>query len=476
MMTKLPPNQWVKEKIGSWLSSLATNPSLTLFYLFLLTIPSQLGRHFWPPFSNINGLRVDYLSPTLYLSDIVIILLFIEMLPILVRNVPLWKVGIITCVLFLFGYISFTSLSPLNSLMGVIRLSEVGFMIFICARFLSMPTLISSLRLIISSSVVIIGLLAVWQFFNQSSVGGLWYWLGERSFTTVTPGVANASLEGTLLLRPYATFPHPNVLAGFMVIMSTYLLYFLPREKETKFKKWLTIIALVVGSTVTILTMSRTGMVVLAFVYAVWFIKKALSKKFLFGLGITSLIGAGVVLYQTGIYLRFTSLSFSDEAVTLREFLLSKAWILFNSHSITGVGLQNFLPALSLILPRTTPLLYFQPVHSVYFLLLSETGLIGSCLMFLFLLYLIWHICRSQNKLGKTVLLLSLLLLSLTDHYFYTLHQGQLLLAFSFGLLLSHTPPLFTRLEAKNLRKSPEARPPKKRLSHQPVKISRTGR
>jgi O-antigen ligase len=457
------------------LSSLANNPSLTLFYLFLLTIPSQLGRHFWPSFSNINGLRVDYLSPTLYLSDIVIFLLFIEMLPLVLRKVSYWKIGISTGILFLFGYLSFTSISPLNSLVGLLRLGEVVVMVFICVRFLRMPTM-SSVRLIMSSSVVIIGILALWQFVNQSSVGGLWYWVGERSFTTVTPGIANASLAGTLLLRPYATFPHPNVLAGFMVIMSTYLLYFLPQQKEMKFRKWLTIAALVVGGIVTILTMSRTGMSVLAFVYIVWFIKKALSKKILFGLGIMSLIGIAVVLFQTGIYLRFTSLSFSDEAVTLREFLLTKAWDLFSSHVVTGVGLQNFLPALSLILPPSTPLLYFQPVHSVYFLVLSETGLVGSCLTLFFLLYVIWHIIRSHNKLGKTVLLLSLLLLSLTDHYFYTLHQGQLLLAFSFGLLLAQTPPLFTRQEAKNFRKGTQARKVQPRLSRPPVKIPRTGK
>lgn len=466
----------MKEKIASWLLSLATNPTRTLFYLFLLSIPSQFGRHFWPSFSSINGLRVDYLSPTLYVSDIVIILLFIEMLPIILRTVSLWKLGIVSSFLLLFGYLSFTSLSPLNSLVGVVRLTEVVFISFVCARFLSKPSLTSSVRTVISFSIVVVSVLAIWQFINQSSVGGLWYYLGERSFTTLTPGIANASLQGTLMLRPYATFPHPNVLAGFLIVMSTYLLYFLPSAKEGRVKRVVSVTALLLAIVVTILTMSRTGMVVLAFVYGVWVIKQAFSRKILFGLLMASLVGIVGFLFQTGIYLRFTTLSFSDEAVTLREFLLTKAWQLFNSHMLVGVGIQNFLPAISLILPRTTPLMYFQPVHSVYFLVLSETGLLGSGVILLCLIYLVWHIISSQQKVGKLVLLFSVLLLSLTDHYFYTLHQGQLLLAFALGLIIARTPSLFTRQEAKILRKDTAGPKASKRLSHRPVKISRKGK
>ncbi len=466
----------MKEKTASWLLSLATNPTRTLFYLFLLSILSQFGRHFWPSFSSINGLRVDYLSPTLYLSDILIVLLFVEMLPVIIRTVPFWKLSIVSSVLFLFGYLSYASLSPLNSLVGVVRLSEVVFISFVCARFLSKPSLTASIRLVISFSILVMSVLAIWQFVNQSSVGGWWYYLGERSFTTLTPGIANASLQGTLILRPYATFPHPNVLAGFMIVMSIYLLYFLPPNKEEGLRKWLSSIAIFLGIIVTMLTMSRTGMVVLAVVYGIWIIKKAFSRKILFGLALASLVGIVGFLFQTGIYLRFTTLSFSDEAITLREFLLTKAWELFNSHMATGVGLQNFLPALALTLPRTTPLIYFQPVHSVYFLVLSETGLLGSCLMLLCFLYLTWCVISSQQKLGKLVLLFSLLLLSLTDHYFYTLHQGQLLLAFSLGLIVARTPVLFTGQEAKILRKPTVNKKSKKGLSRRPVKISRNGK
>ena len=44
-----------------------------LFYLLLLLIPTQLGYHFWPDFAFVNGIRVDYLAPTIYLTDLLIL-------------------------------------------------------------------------------------------------------------------------------------------------------------------------------------------------------------------------------------------------------------------------------------------------------------------------------------------------------------------------------------------------------------------
>ena len=52
-----------------------------LFYLLLLLLPTQLGKHFWPTFSYVLGTRVDYLSPTLYLTDIIILFITLFYLP-----------------------------------------------------------------------------------------------------------------------------------------------------------------------------------------------------------------------------------------------------------------------------------------------------------------------------------------------------------------------------------------------------------
>lgn len=56
-----------------------------LFYLFLFLIPSNLAKHWVQNWSYVNGILVDYLIPTLYMTDIIIILILIFWLVKLVR-------------------------------------------------------------------------------------------------------------------------------------------------------------------------------------------------------------------------------------------------------------------------------------------------------------------------------------------------------------------------------------------------------
>src|SRR5476651_2543095 len=75
MIKKLFQSQAERVKTEFW--SLNPNKlSLLFFYLLILFLPTQLGKHFWPNFSFVYGIRVDYLSPTIYISDILFVLLF----------------------------------------------------------------------------------------------------------------------------------------------------------------------------------------------------------------------------------------------------------------------------------------------------------------------------------------------------------------------------------------------------------------
>ena len=60
-------------------------------------------------------------------------------------------------------------------------------------------------------------LLAVFQYFLQRSVFGS-KWLGEIVLSPELPGVAKIAVDGEKIMRAYGTFPHPNILAGFLLI------------------------------------------------------------------------------------------------------------------------------------------------------------------------------------------------------------------------------------------------------------------
>ena len=44
-----------------------------LFQIFIFLLPTQLAYHFWPNWALVYGIRVDYLAPAVYLTDILVI-------------------------------------------------------------------------------------------------------------------------------------------------------------------------------------------------------------------------------------------------------------------------------------------------------------------------------------------------------------------------------------------------------------------
>ena len=62
--------------------------SKLLIWLIVFFLPSQLGLHFWPSFSRAAGIRLDYLSPTLYFVDLLLLVFVISTArPLLLQGV-----------------------------------------------------------------------------------------------------------------------------------------------------------------------------------------------------------------------------------------------------------------------------------------------------------------------------------------------------------------------------------------------------
>ncbi|MCG2691495.1 O-antigen ligase family protein, partial [Microgenomates group bacterium] len=91
-----------------------------------------------------------------------------------------------------------------------------------------------------------------------------------------------------------------------------------------------------------------------------------------------------------------------------------------------GVGLNNFTVTMEKYGYVTATTRFLQPVHNIYLLILSETGLIGLA-GFIYLLYKGRSLFIDKVQPCHLALLI-LLFLGLFDHYFFTLQQGLLLL------------------------------------------------
>lgn len=422
----------MKDETASWLSNLAKNFTLqkvqdSLFYFLILFLPTQFGKHFWPVWSYFVGLRIDYLSPTLYVTDIFVILLFLTTL--LKKELRINKKFLFTVLLLSLSV--FLSKNPFVGWYYLLKFLEMSYVVFFVAEALTKSKK-KFFRIVLSMGIVFESLLACAQFFLHRSLGGLLYFLGERTFTSDTPGIANASIHGILVLRPYGTFSHPNVLAGFL-LLGLIILWYCFAEKKNMREGYFLLMTTLIGSLGLMLTLSRTT-IILGIVIILFLLGSKLYKKILFLIPIGILV---LVLFPTLFY-RFAPNTFEESAVTRIELFLA-ALHMISQHPLFGVGLGNFIPSLS------SPTLY-QPVHNIFILWIAETGIVGGIISILFLfslgerLFIFWKnrtIQRRTSLFPLVILWFSIIVLGMFDHYFLTLQQGQLLLAFSLGVIFA---------------------------------------
>ena len=111
---------------------------------------------------------------------------------------------------------------------------------------------------------------------------------------------------------------------------------------------------------------------------------------------------------------------------------------MINRYPLTGVGLGNYLVRLPEFGQSLKTVRGLQPVHNIFLLIASETGLVGLVIC-LWLLLLTFIRLFTNKDPGLTcrwlrTSLLVIVFLGLVDHYWLTLQSSQLLLAVIFGL------------------------------------------
>lgn len=407
-----------------------------LFFLLFLVLPFQFGKHFWPFFAYVSGIRVDYLSPTIYLSDVLVVLLI--MVTGVKKRLTFSKKFLtifLTTILYL-AITIFFSQSPMNGWYDLVKLIEYVLFGWIIAASCKNVTPLLFITFFID--VFLESTLAILQIVHQGALQGFWYFLGERAFSAATPGIANASINGQLVLRPYATFSHPNVFAGYLVVALLFFLVFLFTTKKI-WQRILTGVVLLFGMSILLLTLSRVAIGVfffLAVVYSFSKIKKVLPRLFLFGgMLLFALLTGGRLLIG-----RFTDVQGYVTSFFLRDILMQVAWQMFALHPLFGIGLGNFLVLLPHFLPKTILFSFLQPVHNIFLFVLAETGIVGLLLFVLLCFFALrqsWKQRQNPLSLFSFLSLVAILLIGMTDHYFLTLQQGQLLLTLLLGISMA---------------------------------------
>lgn len=392
-----------------------------LFEKFLLLglvflVPTQLAFHFWPSWAFVFGIRVDYLAPTVYLTD-----LFLAV--IISRNLYLFKkhLKIFLVVLLLALVNTLFSSAPAVSFIKWLRIFELSaFALYIREqKTLDVAVIFRTLFY----SAIFFSLIGIIQFVKGETIGSLFYFLGERTFSLGTPGIALVKITGQNFLRAYSTFSHPNSLAGFLGVVL--ILSFAGLRKNLSF--FLGAFIVLVGFILTFSLSAFIGILVIA-VLQIFFGNKNFFRKlifltfaaFTFGSLILPFFSAGAsVNLPRNIYQRLDLAYISGKMVSQR-FLI-------------GEGVGSFVTNI----PRFRGLFSYswslQPVHNVFLLMLSEIGMSGL-LVFLYLIYKSVKTSFEGNKVGILLAILFVVVTGSADHYWLTLQQNMVLLSLLLGL------------------------------------------
>lgn len=375
------------------------------FNILLIALPTQLGYHFWPAWAMVLGRKVDFLSPILYFTDILILLTLIFWRP---KKVPrtFFLIPVFALVNIIFAANRFVSV---YFWLKALEYALLGFYI------VQTKQKFSSIVFFLSIGVLYSSVIAIVQFVLQRSVGGPLWFLGERTFSADTPGIARADFYSLFRLRPYATFPHPNVLGGFLAIMLPIIMSQIKNKKQP-----FHIAAMFLGTIALVVTFSRSAWIIAIIGVAL----VSLKKKYFIPLLV---FGIALAMLITG------TLGAKDESVLVRKELNNSAIAMFVESPIVGKGLGNYLVELPKKLV-SRQIYFLQPDHNIYLLAMAETGILG-------LVAIVWTLVKALKgtfAVFKLPLVL-LLLVGLVDHYPVTLQQGQLML--TIFLSLSLLPP-----------------------------------
>lgn len=432
-------------------------------YAFLFSIPLGTKKFivsFSTPFSNFY--TSEYTAAFLYGSDI----LFLLLLLVLILNVP--RGGLREAIregklpaLFLGLFVILAGISLFFSTYlafgayAFLRLiGAVGAGVLVWWLFRSGIVTVRGIMTALALSAVLQSVVAFLQFVSQKSVG-LWF-LGETvALGPETAGVAAITVDGVQFLRAYGTLPHANILAGFLAIGFVALgyLFFRSENMRTRALVFSGVVAVELG---LLLTFSRSGWIVataaIIGVVALGLLRSEYRKK-AYELGFGVLLSL-VVLIGVLQFLVFPRAQLSaDDGPVQDRWRYNEMGVSLIAARPLGVGIGNQLfysydrgifdayglPARG----------QWQPIHNLYLLMASEIGIAGLIVFLIFILTLFIENCpdfvadsrRGRRKLNienstVALMLFTLLLFGLFDHFLWDLQAGRLMLWVVIGMML----------------------------------------
>ncbi|MGC9602970.1 MAG: O-antigen ligase family protein [Minisyncoccia bacterium] len=425
----------------------------TLLFLFALPLGTKKFLFTFPtPFSNFY--TSEYNSAFLFGTDILIIaLLFLAGRGFFVR-LRIWFRQYKLPAIFLLLFLAISLLSVLSAGYGSFVVYSFIHMTLTVLAGLLVAFSLSEYTVSFRSALAAVSISAAFesivgflQFVLGKSVG-LWF-LGETVFDSGTPGIAKITVNGEQLVRAYGTMPHANILAGFLVLGLLALFYLFLREEKPIFKS-LEVAGIFVVLAGLFLTFSRSGWITAAIATVLLILWELFAdkerRKRVVRLFLVIFVSCLLLLVFLGwaIFPR-AALSSGEGPVADRWTYNKIGTELILSHPLgVGIGNELFYAYRNGFFEKygVNSLGQWQPIHNLYLMVGTETGILGivSFLVFIVLLVLsgfkekMFRIISSELRVSL-VMLIALLLFGLFDHFLWDLQLGRLMFWVTIGIL-----------------------------------------
>ena len=260
------------------------------------------------------------------------------------------------------------------------------------------------------------------------------------------PGPLDPSIRGAIVvqlpngesfLRAYGTLPHPNILGGFaLIFLLGPIAFFLRKEKPDT----LALLLILPGISLLALTFSRSawlGLVAFSGIL-IWkskYFERRRLAVLLAAMALTFMLT--LVPHRQLVQARTVNPTSHAEAFSFigRAWLNGEALRMIREVPLTGVGIGAFMLELA---RRAGQGYVIEPAHNIFLLAGAELGIPGLLLVMALSLSFLYRLVKTQgpNAILAGAALTGLGVISLFDHYLWTLAPGRLILGLVIGLFL----------------------------------------
>src|SRR3989338_3395465 len=227
------------------------------------------------------------------------------------------------------------------------------------------------------------------------------------------PGMLGASvveLADGRWLRAYGTFPHPNILAGFLALGILLAAQWYVRRYH-HFDRVLALTCGICASLGLTFSFSRSGGLAAVFGVLVWLLNVFYRRHWQDAMRISRFIGLAFVVAGVAFFVALPAYQVrvsGEGRLEKKSYVERQAFFREGMSGVLealpiGVGIGHATVKSSRTVP-TRPGWDYQPVHNIFLLSLLELGVAGMISVVLIFLGLVWRVVLGHSFVGLGVI------------------------------------------------------------------------